>query len=101
MSSASFLMWLTKRPALWGFISSATRGFCSVARNSLSCVAQVRSVNFPSSHAPTIAAGLPPDRDQRGHDDVGIEHNAHEALSGYLEDRRAVRTSLTASSTIR
>ena len=45
--------------SLISLMSSATRGFSSVERSSSTCVAQVRSVNFPSSQASMIAAGLP------------------------------------------
>ena len=44
---------------LWGLMTSTILGLCSMARSSSTCVPQVRSVNFPSSQASTIAAGLP------------------------------------------
>ena len=43
---------------MW-FDEFGNSGFCSVARGSSTCAAQVRSVNLPSSHASIIAAGLP------------------------------------------
>ena len=51
MASASFLIWLTKWPALYGLMSSATLDFCSVARNPSSCSGQVSSVYWPPSQA--------------------------------------------------
>jgi len=38
--------------------------------------------------------------DQGGHDDVGIEDHAHQALLAFRLARRSARTSLTASSTM-
>jgi hypothetical protein len=39
--------------------------------------------------------------DQGGHEDIDIDHHAHQALSAFFLVRRAARTSPTASSTRR
>jgi hypothetical protein len=96
-SSASFLIWLTRQPALLGLMSSASLGLLNVARSSSACASQVRSGNFPSSQALTIAGGLARGRDQGGYEKIRIEDHARQSLLA----ARSARTSLTASSTKR
>ena len=59
------------------------RGFCSVERSSSTCVAQVRSVNFPSSHLLMIAAGLPAGTIRADTMMLVSMHHAHQALSAF------------------
>src|SRR5262249_14592362 len=98
---ASFLIWFTKRPALCGFMSSATRGFRKRGPQFVEMFGAGQQCELAVLPGVTDGGGMAHWRNQRGHQDVGIDHHAHQALSALPRARRLMRTSRTASSTMR
>src|ERR1019366_2239242 len=62
---------------------SAILGFCSVARSSSRCSAQVGSVKCPSCQAQIDGGRVSYLNHESGNQNVGVEHHAHQAVSPF------------------